>query len=154
MAVRNTKIDGGWAWRWYAEPDPDHEYLAMATLIVLRSVWTLPRFQWYSQRIHGQLARAPGLLGFSFRGRLPGWYWTLSAWENGKALQRFVKGDPHEAVMDALRLRFRTFKHVHWKVAGTAVPLSWAEGLRRLDGTEVGPTDDQEGLLDGRTEHG
>lgn len=133
MAIRKTKIDGGWAWRWYAEPDPDKRYLAMATVIELKSLWSLPRFEWHTRRIHSQLASTPGLLGFSFKGKFPLLYWTLSAWEDGKALQRFVKNGPHDTVMTALPSGMKVFRHVHWKVAGTEVPLSWTEGLRRLD---------------------
>ena len=132
MAIRKTKIDGGLAWRWFAEPDPEDEYLAMATVIELRTMWGLPRFQWHTTRIHAQLAGAPGLLGFSFKAQFPLRYWTLSVWENGRALQRFVKGEPHLITMTAIRSNMRSFQHVHWKVGGTAVPLGWADGLRRL----------------------
>jgi hypothetical protein len=137
MAIRKTKIDGGLAWRWYEEPDPEHEYLAMATVIELRSMWSLPRFQWHASRIHAQLARAPGLLGFTFKSQFPLRYWTLSAWENGRALQRFVKGGSHLTVMSALQSSFTRFEHTHWKVSGREMPLRWADGLRRLHREDV-----------------
>ena len=133
MLKSKTRIDGGSPWRWYAEPDPNSQYLAMATIIELRSVWNLPRFEWYTRRVHRQLARTPGLLGYSFRGRFPLRYWTLSAWEDGRALHGFVKVVPHETVMTVLPRTMQTFRHVHWKVAGADLPLAWAEGLRRLD---------------------
>jgi hypothetical protein len=140
MRTRKTKIDGGSAWRWYADPAPDGTYLAMATVIELRSVWNLPRFEWYTRRVHRQLARTPGLLGYSFRAQFPLRYWTLSAWEDGRALRGFVKVDPHDTVMTALPRAMQRFQHVHWKVVGTALPLSWAEGLHRLDRTDdAGP---------------
>ena len=131
MAIRKTTIDG-WTWRWYAEPDLEHTYLAMATVIELRSIWSLPRFEWHTRRVHAQLTRMPGLLGFSFKAQFPLRYWTLSAWENGQALQRFVKGGRHLSAMAAVRPSMTTFHHVHWKVAGTAVPPTWTDGLRRL----------------------
>jgi hypothetical protein len=71
MRAHKTKIEGGSAWRWYTDPDPDEVYLAMATFIELRSIWNLPRFEWYTQRVHRQLGRTPGLLGYSFRGEFP-----------------------------------------------------------------------------------
>src|SRR5512144_3263793 len=103
MAIRKSNMDGGWAWRWYAEPDPEHEYLAMATIIEFSRIWTLPRFEWHTRRIHAQFASTPGLLGVSFKAQFPLRYWTLSAWENGRALQRFVKGGRHLSAMSALR---------------------------------------------------
>src|SRR5262249_50495789 len=61
MKTRKTPVEGGSAWRWYAEPAADRDYLAMATFIELGSVWNLPRFEWYTLRVHRQLARTPGL---------------------------------------------------------------------------------------------
>jgi hypothetical protein len=102
MRPRKTKVDGGSRWRWYAEPVPDRGYLAVATYIELRSVWDLPRFEWYTPRAHRQLARAQGLVGYSFPGEFPRRYWTISAWEDGRALRGFVKAGTHEAVRAAL----------------------------------------------------
>lgn len=133
MRPRKTRIDGGSPWRWYAEPEPAGRYLAMATVIELRSVWGLPRFEWYTRRIHYQLARTPGLLGFSFRGRFPLQYWTLSAWEDGRALRDFVKVGTHDRAMTGLSRTMREFHHIHWKVDGGELPLLWADGLRRLE---------------------
>jgi hypothetical protein len=133
VSLHKTRIDGGAPWRWYLEPDPAGTYLAMATVIELRTVWNLPRFEWYTLRIHRQLARTPGLLGYSFRAQFPLRYWTLSAWENGRGLQGFVKGGTHLVAMPAVATMTRRFEHVHWKVAGDGLPLAWADGLRRLD---------------------
>lgn len=133
MTRSKTAIDGGTAWRWYVEPDPDREYLAVATLIELRSVWSLPSLEWHTLRIHRQLSRSPGLVGFSVRGRFPYHYWTLSAWTDGKALHGFVRGGEHRAVMPTFRRRMRDFTHVRWKVRGSALPLQWTVGLSRLD---------------------
>jgi hypothetical protein len=71
----------------------------MATLIELGSIRSLPRFEWYTQRVHRQLGRTPGLIGYSFRGEFPLRYWTLSAWEDGRALNGFVKAGKHRTVM-------------------------------------------------------
>jgi len=132
MATRKSKIEGGSAWRWYADPDPDGDYLAMATFIELRSIRSLPRFEWYTQRVHRQLGRTPGLIGYSFRGQFPFRYWTLSAWESGRALNGFVKAGSHRTGMTSLVRVMREFQQVHWKVTGAALPLSWADGLQRL----------------------
>jgi hypothetical protein len=134
MATPKTKIDGGSAWRWYTQPHPDRQYLAMATVIELRSVWNLPRFEWHTRQVHRQLAHTPGLLGFSFKAQFPLRYWTLSAWTDGKALHAFIHGDGHQAAMTRIAPTMRSFDHTHWKLPGTALPLRWDDGLARLDG--------------------
>ena len=132
MPLRKTKIEGGSAWRWYADPEPDGVYLAMATFIELGSIRSLPRFEWYTQRVHRQLGRTPGLIGYSFRGQFPLRYWTLSAWDSGRALNGFVKASSHRTVMTSLLPIMRDFGQVHWKVTGAALPLDWVDGLERL----------------------
>jgi hypothetical protein len=132
MPLRKTKIEGGSAWRWYADPEPDGVYLAMATFIELGSIRSLPRFEWHTQRVHRQLGRTPGLIGYSFRGQIPLRYWTLSAWESGRALNGFVKAGSHRTVMTSLLPIMRDFGQVHWKVTGAALPLNWVDGLLRL----------------------
>lgn len=141
MRTPKTKIDGGTAWRWYAEPQPDLTYLAVATVIELRSMWSLPRFEWYSRRVHRQLGRTPGLVGFSFQAQFPLRYWTLSAWEDGRALHGFLRAGPHQTVRTTLPPTIQTFQHVHWKVSGAAIPLAWADGLTRLQQTTNTITD-------------
>jgi hypothetical protein len=133
MKARKTPIEGGSAWRWYAEPAADRDCLAMATFIELESVWNLPRFEWYTLRVHRQLARTPGLVGYSFRAEFPLRYWTISAWENGRALHGFVRASPHRSVMAALPATMRRFRHTHWTVTGSGLPLAWEDGLHRLD---------------------
>jgi predicted AlkP superfamily pyrophosphatase or phosphodiesterase len=135
MPLHKTKIEGGSAWQWYADPEPDGVYLAMATFIELESMWSLPRFEWYTRRVHRQLGRTPGLIGYSFRGRFPFRYWTLSAWENGRALSGFVKAGRHRTVMTGLLASTRDFGQVHWKVTGAELPLNWADGLQRMSMT-------------------
>ena len=140
MKTRKTPVKGGLAWRWYAEPAADRDYLAMATFIELGSVWNLPRFEWYTLRVHRQLARTPGLVGYSFRAEFPLRYWTISAWENGRALHDFVRGGTHLTVMAVLPATTRRFRHTHWKVPGSGLPLAWADALHRLQRSGLAST--------------
>ena len=140
MNTRKTPIEGGSAWRWYAEPAADRDYLAMATFIELGSVWQLPRFEWYTLRVHRQLARTPGLAGYSFRAEFPLRYWTISAWQNGRALHGFVRAGTHRSVMAALPATTRRFRHTHWTVTGAELPLAWTDALHRLDRADLAST--------------
>src|SRR5262249_49753536 len=47
----------------------------------------------------------------SFRGEFPLRYWTISAWQNGRALHGFVRADPHRTVTAALPATMRRFPH-------------------------------------------
>jgi hypothetical protein len=105
----------------------------MATFIELGSIRSLPRFEWYTQRVHRQLGRTPGLIGYSFCGQFPLRYWPLSALENGRALNGFVKAGKHRTVMTSLLPSMRDFGQAHWNVTGAALPLSWADGLATPD---------------------
>jgi len=140
MNTRKTPIVGGSAWRWYAEPATDRDYLAMATFIELGSVWNLPRSEWYTLRVHRQLALTPGLAGYSFRAEFPLRYWTISAWETGRALRGFVRAGAHRSVMAALPATTRRFRHTHWKATGSELPLAWADALHRLDRADPAST--------------
>lgn len=119
-------------WRSFAAPSPDAEPMALATFIELRSVWSLPRFEWYSRQIQRQLAGSPGLVGYSFRARLPRSYWTLSVWESSRDLLRFVRTKPHARVMEILPPHTRRFASERWRLSGPEPRVSWAEALGRL----------------------
>lgn len=119
-------------WRAFAAPSPDAEPVALVTFIELRSVWSLPRFEWYSRQIQRQLAGSPGLIGYSFRARLPRSYWTLSVWESSRDLLRFVRTKPHARVMGILPPHTRRFASERWRLTGPEPRVSWAEALGRL----------------------
>ena len=106
---RKTKIEGGSAWRWYSDPDPEQEYLGLVTNLNLKSIWGFPRFEWHTQRVHRQLARSPGLIGYSIRARFPMKYWTMSAWESNAHLLDFIRTTIHGKAMTVTRDLMETF---------------------------------------------
>lgn len=131
--LRKTKLAGGTAWRWFAEPEPDREYLALATYLELKSAFGLPRFEWHSLRVHRAMGRAPGLVGFSFSGKFPTRYWTLSVWESGRDLGRFVRAPIHAKAKSATTPLMARFDTARWKVAGQSIPPDWSEAKARLE---------------------
>jgi hypothetical protein len=92
------------------------------------------RFDAHVERIERDLQRAPGLVGSSLRGEVFGdTAWTLSVWEDGAALGRFVGGEAHaRAMADADRATDRV-RTASWSLAPAAVPPSWEDALERLD---------------------
>src|SRR5262249_1586152 len=45
---------------------------------------------------------------------------------------RFLPADPPPPVTAALPATLRRFRHTHWTVTGSGLPLAWADALQRL----------------------
>lgn len=59
-------------------------------------------------------------------------YWTLSAWETAAALGQFVRASPHSEVMEELPKSLEHFRTWRWSAAGSGLPPSWDDALRRV----------------------
>jgi len=133
MASRGRPWELETRWRRFADVHAGRDYVVLATVLELRSASTLPRFEWFSLRISRALSRSDGLVGWSFRGRFPTTYWTLSVWESHRDLLRFVRSPAHASAMRALAGRASRFGATRWSADAGELPPSWAEALRRLD---------------------
>jgi hypothetical protein len=119
-------------WHSYSVPAPDQEYVALLSYLPLNSAWRIPWLVLYSTRIRRQLSISPGLIGYSLRAQIAAKrFWTLSAWEDTAALQIFVAGQPHVAIMTALAPSMGATRFVRWDVKGSELPLTWDDALRR-----------------------
>jgi len=91
---------------------------------------TLVRRSWAASH---QLAKTPGLIGFTFRAKLfRRRFWTLSAWEDEKALMEFVGKVPHLDTMQVLGPHMGDAAFFGWSVRGDALPLQRDDVLRRI----------------------
>jgi hypothetical protein len=117
-------------WRRITPPDPAQHYLAMLTFLPLRGYAQIPRFMRYSFAIQKQVERSPGAIGISVRAKpMSNQYWTLSVWTDERALMDFVRKEPHARSMTAFHMG--PTKFTRWKIAGSDVPPSWKDALRR-----------------------
>ena len=83
-------------WQSIATPDPDREYLALLSYLPLKGYRKRLGLMRRSRDVAAQLANTPGLIGFTFRAKLLGHrFWTLSVWEDDRALTTFVGERPH-----------------------------------------------------------
>lgn len=124
-------------WKAARQPDAEATYLAFASHLPVSQVSATPRFMKYAGQIRAQLRTADGLIGYSLRAKpIARQYWTLSAWEDQDALDRFVGALPHSDIMSALQLAMGTTAFVTWSAPGTAVPLSWEDAIARLAARE------------------
>jgi hypothetical protein len=120
-------------WRRAASPDPDAEYLVMASRLPLRSMTRVPWFMGLTLSVVRQLERTDGLVGYSLRAQpLARTFWTLSAWTDDDALAAFVREMPHVSVMAKLRPHMAATRFTSWHARGTELPISWADAVARL----------------------
>src|SRR5437879_45399 len=83
-------------WTVVAPPAEEREYLALVSFLPLKRFRMIPRFLRYSGAVSKQLVGTRGLVGFSFRAKiLAREFYTLSVWEDERALDDFVRAEPH-----------------------------------------------------------
>jgi hypothetical protein len=117
-------------WRTIASPERSREYLALLTYLPLARYLQVPRFFSFMFTILGQLAHAPGLIGYILRAKpFKKNFWTLSVWESEEALMNFIRNDPHGEAMVTFEMG-RT-KAIRWKLTGADIPPDWSDTLRR-----------------------
>ena len=127
-------------WKRFADPDPQQEYLVLATHLPLRSYWRIPDFLRLTLAVQRQLAASEGLVGYSLLAEpMRKTFWTLSAWVDAGHLGAFTRALPHAEVMRQLRPHMGPTRFKTWKVPGTALPVSWADARAHL----VSPTEAQ-----------
>jgi quinol monooxygenase YgiN len=120
-------------WTAVAAPDPDSQYVVMASSLPLRRLTATVRFFRFVQAIRRQLARSDGLLGYALRAKpISKRYWTLSVWRDEAALANFMRSSPHAEIMTKLRPAMDATTFARWTVKGSDARIRWEEALRRL----------------------
>ena len=121
-------------WSRISTVDPATEVTVMATRLPLRRYRHIPAFLRWTLRIRGQLADAPGLVGYSLDAHLlHKTFWTLSAWTDQEAMGAFVRTDPHRSAMEAIRPHMDRSSFVSWTVTGADLPVTWSDTRRRVE---------------------
>ena len=126
-------------WKWMKSPEPDGEYLVLASSIPPVSRSSTGRLFRGSSAVRKQLAGTEGVVGFSMLARP--WrkqYATLSVWTDDRALATFAGASPHRDLMSKLSPDMGPTKFVRWTIRGSEGRPSWSEALKRLAGTETG----------------
>lgn len=125
----------------------DHADLTIiASRLPLRSHRHIPRFLWHTWLVHRQLARSPGLVGYSLDARLLGkTFWTVSAWKNRPDLGAFDRSSPHRAAKDAVRPAMLPSTFVMWSSRTDLLPVPWQEVRGRIEAAGTQPVAHQPG---------
>lgn len=129
-------------WTAISQPDPDRDYVIMASRLPLARYRDLPAFLRATLVIRTQLSGARGLIGYSLDAHLARkTFWTLSAWDSQDTLDEFSHADPHRSRVNAIRPRMRPTTFRFWTVRGADLPVSWDEARRRIAAPEQAETD-------------
>lgn len=115
----------------------DADLTIIASKLPLRSHRHIPRFIRHTWLVHRQLARSPGLVGYSLDARLVGkTFWTVSAWKNRPDLGGFERSSPHRAAKDAIRPAMMRSTFAMWTGRADTLPIPWQEVRRRVEAAE------------------
>ena len=124
-------------WKEFQAVDPGRQYAAMASRLPLRAHRSVPGFLLDAMRIRGQLAAAPGLVGYALDAQpARKTFWTFSVWEDEQSLSRFAAADPHRQLTKGLQPQMGPSHFEFFPISGGEVPLDWDEVRRRLGTAE------------------
>ena len=105
--------------------------LASVTRLRVRSIRFLPAFLWHTFKSQRQVVRSAGFFG----GRLlvdSHWtFWTLTVWDDEKAMKKFRGSGAHARVMSKLPHWCDEAAYSHWVLAADCVP-EWSEAYEKL----------------------
>jgi quinol monooxygenase YgiN len=114
-------------------PTGEGELHVLTSTLPLTRYRDVPRFLRWGMKIRKQLATTDGCAGYSLDARLlRKTFYTLSAWEDRDAMNRFVRSGQHAAMLADMggRLGQSTFVESSTDVNG--LPLDWAAAKQRL----------------------
>jgi hypothetical protein len=101
------------------------------TRLRVRSLYYLPAFLWMTLRAQRQSVGAPGFGGGRLLVDRRSTYWTLTAWEDEKAMKAFRGSGAHVRVMPKLIEWCDEAAYAHWTTADHSIP-EWTEAWEHL----------------------
>ncbi len=114
----------------YHEDRPLHVLTSSLPLNHYRDV---PRFLRWALKIRTQLRADPGCAGFTLDAHLLSkTFWTLSAWQDRGAMERFVHTGAHAAMLADMAGRVGPSRFVDSTAARSDLPLDWDAARERI----------------------
>jgi|SRR6516162_5619630 len=111
----------------------DAQLHVLASALPLARYRDLPRFLRWTMKIRKQLATADGLAGYSLDAHLlRKTFYTLSAWKDRDAMNRFVHSGQHAAMLADMAGRLGKPTFTESTTPASAVPLDWAAAKQSL----------------------
>lgn len=114
-------------------PNPDTTLHVLTSMLPLQHFRDISRFIRWTAKIRKQLSTAEGCAGYSLDARLMRkTFYTLSAWSDAEAMNRFVHSGSHAAMLADMAGRLGQPTFVESNEPGGTLPLNWAAAKRRL----------------------
>jgi len=105
--------------------------LASVTRLRVRSVRYLPAFLWKTFLSQRQVMAAPGFLGGRLLVDASRTFWTLTVWEDERAMKAFRGSGVHGGVMPRLAEWCDEAAYAHWDPTEDSIP-SWPDAYDQL----------------------
>ncbi len=105
--------------------------LISVTRLRVRSLGYLLQFVWEAVRSARQAEQSSGFLGGRLLRNPENVFWTLTAWEDEKAMNAYRTGGAHRSVMPKLLIWCDEATFVHWNQESSELP-SWQEAYRHI----------------------
>ena len=105
--------------------------LASVTRLRVRSLGYLPAFLWQTLLSQRQVVRAPGFSGGRLLIDASRTFWTLTVWQDERAMKAFRGSAAHAKVMPRLVEWCNEASYAHWAFKADSVP-SWQEAHEHL----------------------
>ena len=105
--------------------------IVSVTRLRVRSIRYLPEFLWYTFRSQNQVARASGFRGGRLLVDAHRTFWTMTTWDDERAMKAFRGTGAHAAVMPKLFSWCDEAAYTHWLAADEKLP-EWPEAHERL----------------------
>lgn len=116
-----------------ARPAPDATVLVSVTAVEHRAGQRRAFFR-DTKQVLATLPQQDGLVGYAFRFQLFGpKAWTITAWRDGEALDRFVRSPEHRAAVRNSAETTQAVKFHSFTVPAAQLPLRWKDALARLE---------------------
>jgi hypothetical protein len=114
-------------------PTGDREIHVLTSTLPLARYRDVPRFLRWAMQIRKQLAGSDGCAGYSLDAHvLRKTFYTLSAWQDAEAMNRFVRSGPHAAMLADMAGRLGQSTFVEFSADANGLPLDWADAKQRL----------------------
>jgi hypothetical protein len=121
-------------------PTGDGELHVLPSTLPLTRYRDVPRFLRWTIQIRKQLAATDGCAGYSLDARLlRKTFYTLSAWQDRDAMNRFVHTGRHAAMLADMAGRLGQSTFVESSARPDGLPLDWAAAKQRLTNARQPP---------------
>lgn len=120
-------------------PADDTTVHVLTSMLPLHRYRDVPRFLTWTRKIRTQLRTADGCAGYSLDARpLRKTFYTLSAWSDPEAMNRFVHSGQHADMLADMAGRLGQPTFVEYAEPGAALPLDWTAAKHRLADRQTG----------------